>query len=357
MGKARARVLDGVGSLSEEALERFVYIVGLARSGTSVLRDAVAIHDNILMLPGMTHFMNQVWRYRKKVHLRLLRQIFQLPQFYRETDVIRSLEPEKGRELQRHIDEASNSGDLKRMWKIYPLVYGLDQENRKKPDEVLCWGDKANDFYRIGAVRRAFARGKFIFIVRDPRGAVSSMAIRMGVKEEARFDPVLDEAHLIRTCISWRNMTQRMLRFLGHNRDRALLIKFEDFLVSPTKKLNEIFEFVLGVSMPEEEITRRLEALGYGATNDPADVGKGISERPLERWKTKLNPKQVDTIGTLTGETARKVGYFVEGSLSAAEFLKALERTPAVGQKVNIFSKLVYLEVLDKFIRPINSSL
>ena len=72
------------GSLSADALDRFVYIVGMARGGTTVVRDAIDVHDQVLVLPGMTHFMNQVWRYRKRVHQRLLNQIFRLPAFYRE---------------------------------------------------------------------------------------------------------------------------------------------------------------------------------------------------------------------------------------------------------------------------------
>ena len=68
--------IDQLCSISEEALENLVYIVGHPRGGTKFIQNAIGIHDDVLMLPNITHFMNLVWRYRKKVDQRAFTTLF-----------------------------------------------------------------------------------------------------------------------------------------------------------------------------------------------------------------------------------------------------------------------------------------
>lgn len=341
--------VDKLGSLSQDALDRFIYLVGSARGGTTVLRNSMGIHDHILMLPGMTHFMNQVWRYRKKVHSRLLNQIFRMPPFYREKEVIRDLGGERGVELQRYISRAIASGNLRRMWQVYPLVYGLDAENSKRAGEIICWGDKSNDFYRLNDVERGFPKGKFVFLLRDPRGAVSSLARRAYQKETHVKGASVDDGKLVEASIHWRGLMQKMARFAGKHPDKTLMIKYEDFLAAPEASLNRIFRFVVDMPMDEGEIARRLRGLTYAATNDP-ETGTGISRKPLDRWKKVLSEPQVRVVAQITGETARKIGYDLEGSLFPGDFRGLVERLKTPKGRAAAFAKLCFLHGYERLI-------
>ena len=340
--------IDKFSSLSQEALNRFIYVIGAARGGTTIIRKAIGIHDNILMLPGMTHFMNQVWRYKNKIHDRLLRQIFRMPSFYGESEVLRS--PSEGSDLGKHIDRALKGNNLRHMWQIYPLVYGLDKKNKKRPDQILCWGDKANDFYGIETVRRYFPKGKFIFVVRDPRAAVLSLARRALRKEEHKIVKDVDDVKLIEASIHWRNMIQRMAYFSGRHPDRTIIVKFEDFLMTPEATLNRIFRFTVGVPMDHDVIGKRLRDLTYGASNEPEERGSGISRKPIGRWKEALTQSQVETIAKLAGQTAFKIGYMPDGSLSLADFIQIIKRVNSLKQKVIITAKLAYLQAFEAVI-------
>ena len=342
--------INALGSLSQEALDHFVYVIGTARGGTSIFRDALGINENILMFPGETHFMNEVWRCRKKVPLSLLRRIVRIPWFFRETEVNEMLGESKGRKLKKYIEKALSSGNLKLMWQIYPLVYSLDRENKKKPEQILCWGDKANDFYRVGAVRRYFPKGKFIFITRDPRGAVSSLAKRMAIKEEHTHDAAIDDVKLIEACIHWRNMTQRMAYFAKRFPDRTMIVKFEDFMRAPEKVLNRVFRFCTNTPLPEDVIVNRLQKLRYGTSNVPDERGSGIRKGPIDRWKSVLNDKQVETIGELTGETALKQGYEAKEFHLRLNFFKIVDRVPSTKRKAVVASKLAYLQMFEHLI-------
>jgi hypothetical protein len=342
--------MDGLGTLPQEVLDGFIYIIGSARGGTSILREAIGVHDQILALPGMTHFMNQVWRYRKRVHLRLLKQIFRLPGFYHETEVIRALGGEKGRKLQRYIGESFASLDLRRMWQIYPLVYALDEENPKRPEGVLRWADKANDFYRVKDVANAFPNARFVFIVRDPRGSVSSLAKRMAVKEEYNFQARLDNAKLIEAAISWRRMTQRVLLFAKRNTERSKVIRLEDLLTAQCETLNDIFRFV-GVSpMAEDVLQTRLDHLSYGSSNHPDQAGTGIQREPMDRWKKVLTEEQVGIIHRLTTVTALKAGYRIERPSDEMKIDAILEMIPSTWGKAIALSKVAYLQVVESLL-------
>jgi hypothetical protein len=342
--------INALGFLSQEALDHFVYVIGTARGGTSIFRDALGINENILMFPGETHFMNEVWRCRKKVPISLLRRIVRIPWFFREIEVTQMLGESKGRKLKKYIERALSSGNLKLMWQIYPLVYSLDRENKKKPEQILCWGDKANDFYRVGAVRRYFPKGKFVFIVRDPRGAVSSLAKRMAVKEEHTQDAAIDDVKLIEACIHWRNMTQRMAYFAKRYPHRTIIVRFEDFLRAPEKVLNRVFRFCTDIPLPEDEIAHRLQELSYGTSNILDERGTGISKGPINRWKSFLSDKQVETIGELTGETALKQGYEAKEFHLRLNFLKIVNRIPSTKRKAVVASKLAYLQIIERLI-------
>jgi len=335
--------LEGLGSLSQEALDRFIYIVGSARSGTSVLFDAIGVHDDILALPGMTHFMNQVWRYRHKVHMRLLRQIFRLPGFYDESEVLSLLEKGTGMELKRYIDEALVSRDLRRMWQVYPVVYALDKKNKKKASGIRAWADKANDFYSVEKVAQAFPKGKFVFIVRDPRGAVSSLAKRMAVKEEYSFEARIDHVKVIEAAISWRRMTQRILRFAKTHSERSKVIRMEDFLTSPSRTLNDIFRLVEVEPLPEEKLQARLSQLSYGASNNPDQRGTGIHKEPLERWKNILTEEHETIVKKIAAKTAERLGYPIEGT-AALGIAQALRVIPSWNQRLTVFAKWLYLQ-------------
>jgi len=346
---ARSAV-EGLTTLSHTALDHLIYIIGSARGGTSVLFDALGVHDEILALPGMTHFMNQVWRYRNKVHMRLLRQIFRMPGFYDEQGVAQSLEEEKGRKLGQYIDQALDSHDLKKMWQIYPVVYGLDKRNSKDPRKIIAWADKANDFYGVSRVARAFPKGKFIFILRDPRGAVASLAKRMAVKAEHTFEVRINNAEVIEAAISWRRMAQRVLRFRKVYPHRCFLINLEEFLSDPVRSLNEIFEFTVQKRIPEDILSRRLDDLAYGTSHQSGVLGKGIHQEPIERWRNMLGEAQEEFIEEITGSTALKAGYILRRRGPIQTIRTILEEIPGSKQKARNLGKIVYLEAYEKLI-------
>jgi len=236
------------------------------------------------------------------------------------------------------------------MWQVYPFVWAMDEKCEKMPEIIFCWGDKANDLYGIKEIYRYFPQGKVIFVLRDPRGAVSSLAKRMAVKERASFEAAVNVTHLIEACIDWRHMTQRMLRLAMKHPRESLLVRFEAVLEFPFRELNRIFTFLSVPNMGEDSVRERLRSASYGASNDPLDTGTGISTRPIDRWRGFLGEAQVKDIETITGETAHKAGYGIHRPGSMVDRARLVNKMPSPERRAIAALKLAYLDVREKFI-------
>jgi hypothetical protein len=253
--------------------------------------------------------------------------------------------------VKRFIDEALDSRDLRRMWQVYPVVYALDRKNQKKVSEIRGWADKANDFYGVAKVAQAFPKGKFVFIVRDPRGAVSSLAKRMAVKEKHTFEAKIDDAKVIEATISWRRMTQRILRFRKAHPEKSILVRLEEFLFDPVGNLNDIFEFTVGKRMPEDVLRRRLDNLIYGTSHLPGQLGKGIRHEPIDRWRKVLTDEQEKLIHIVAGWTGPKAGYSPERTATFGGGLpRMMARIPSTKRRLIVLAKILFLLGFEAFI-------
>ena len=69
-----------IEQLSPAALERLIYVVGSARGGTSLTKDVIGAHDNVISFHGPTHFLNHPWKHRRRLDPRLWNIVFWLPE-------------------------------------------------------------------------------------------------------------------------------------------------------------------------------------------------------------------------------------------------------------------------------------
>jgi hypothetical protein len=340
-------LLRQVGGPSPETLERLIYIVGSARGGTTITNRIVGLHDRVIALGGPSHFLNHVWRYRNVVHDRLWRQLLWTPSYLRRSKVRNKLPEDRRRAYLKLINRAMAEKDLHNLYRLYPLVRALDPDETRAPDSFVAWLDKGNDFWGIDRLARAFPRGQFVFVVRDPRGAVASLAKRTAdLRADTRFS--VEPVDVIDTAIYWRNLIRQQARFARRHRDRTVFFRFEDLTQRPLELTRLIFDALGLPPVPDAELQARLDTLAYKASLDRNERGTGISTAPNERWKERLDQRTLDLVSEICGPGARAFGYSLPVPSRRRGWLGILRLVPGARHKAAVAAKLAFLALTDR---------
>jgi hypothetical protein len=314
------------------------------------------IHPHTLVLPT-SHFLDQPWHSRKKVHDRLWRIIFRLPRFYDPRAVLASLEPEPAQRLGRYLTKTLHEKRFAPLYQLYPLIYSLSPKSATEPKHFRCWCDKSNSWRGLELIMKHFPLAKFIFIVRDPRSVVLSHAERAKARAFNDKAANLDHFDIIKACMYWRAMMQSFARFSRRHPNSAVTVRYEDFVHSPGAMLDHLFTFAVGESVSAEVLEAGLGELRGGATNAPEERYRGVSTAAIERWRTSMSASDVELVAALTWPTAKKLGYDVSPPEDRLLAAKALIRIRGQRKRIRAVTQYAALTLGERANYPFDSSL
>jgi Sulfotransferase family len=283
------------------------FIVGVARSGTTLLRLMLDAHPE-MAIPPETHFIPKVIKACDRAddpH----EAVFELLTAHRRW-------PDYGldaNQLRERLDRIAplSAGDALRAF------YGLYAEKQGKPR----WGDKSPSYVRrMRRVASALPEAHFVHLVRDGRDvALSQVEVDFGP------DQIADAA---RDWVEGIEKAHRQARRLRHYTE----VRYEDLVTDPERPLRSVCEFVrlrwdpamlayhAGAEERMAEVTRDFER-GEGPAI-PATVRASRHTRVAEppqreragRWRTDMSPSDRATFEGIAGEQLAKLGYKVSGS-------------------------------------------
>jgi hypothetical protein len=332
---------DRIGSVSEQALERLIYVVGSARGGTTLTKNVIGMHDNVISFIGPSHFLNQPWRHRKRVDERLWRVIFWLP--VRRDEARASLTEDRKEAYIRHLNQALDRKDFRELYLLYPIVQALDPDGVRDPGAAEAWLDKGNDFWGVDLLPRHFPQARFVFVMRDPRAAVASLAKRIA---DARPDTAhkVEARDVITSAIYWRNLAQQELRFARRYPSQTVFLRYEDLVTSPFTVIPRLYDF-LGLSpMPEDKLRNRLANMPYGASLDSNERGAGLSTKPLGRWRKSLSTDAAELVAAICEKTAQRLGYDIAAN-KHHQIRDIAGSMTGMSERVATAAKLAYLDL------------
>jgi hypothetical protein len=281
------------------------FVVGVARSGTTLLRLMLDAHPE-LTIPPETHFIPKVIEAcaedgdRRERVAELLTNHRRWPDF--------GLDPDEFRMRLEALGEPLDAGDALRTF------YGLYAEQRGKPR----WGDKSPSYLRkMPKIARALSEARFVHLIRDGRDvALSQMEVHHGATEARE------------AAESWvggiakaRRQAQRVPHYLE--------LRYEDLVEDPEPVLRRVCEFAelpfdpamleyhRGASARMAETIRDFDR-GDGPAI-PAAVRAKQHERvaaPLQReragrWHTDMSPTDRASFEEVAGELLADLGYEV----------------------------------------------
>jgi hypothetical protein len=284
------------------------FIVGVARSGTTLLRLMLDAHPE-MAIPPETHFIPKLVKACEEPG-DARERVFELLTTHRRWP---DFQLDAG-ELRRRLDrtEPFGAGDALRAF------YGLYAEQQGKPR----WGDKSPSYVRrMRRVASALPEAHFVHLVRDGRDVALSQV-------EVDFGP--DE--VTGAAEDWVNgigKARRQARRLRHYME----LRYEDLVADPEPALRRVCEFVElrwdpamlayheGAAERMAEVTRDFERGGGPAI--PAAVRAERHTRVAEppqrvragRWRADMSASDRAAFEAIAGELLAELGYEVETEL------------------------------------------
>jgi hypothetical protein len=288
----------------------YVFVVGMSRSGTTLLATVLDAHPSVSMayelLPGglpaasrcadlVDAALEAVGNDDREVakHLGGM-DAGSLATFVRRA--ARTLVPpdrlvELFREYAKSVDHPLDS--IRGRAHISRMIV----ERKRIAEATVTAGFKLNS-PSIKEFDKAFEDARYIYILRDPRDVLASHIAN-------DFDRSVEEV-----AKSWNNYLENFLKFRERNAERAALVRYEDLVARPEATIREA---VSHIGLPFEAsmidfVDSKASAHASQHSNAP-NLAKGFFLSSVNRWVGRLEAGQVRHIEEACGEHMESFGH------------------------------------------------
>jgi hypothetical protein len=268
-----------------------VFILGVPRSGTTLLRLLLNAHSEIAIC-GEIHFFDQVKEIEKKLpelnkenintFFRYLNNTYSLQKLTRKEELFENVS-----KLMKSEQETS-----------YEKFYLYLMQEYAKLDKKKIIGEKTPQNIRyVDEILKLFPDAKIIHIIRDPRAAIASML---------KVDWTADD--VIINTLKWK-IDILFAESYDKTNSNYKEIHYEELIKNTEPVLKELCEFI-GVEYEKTILDFHKTAKQYiGNQPEKVNTFKPLSADSLERWKNELSPEQIYIIEKIAGSYIEKLGY------------------------------------------------
>ncbi len=268
-----------------------LFVVGMPRSGTKLLRDLLNQHPEIYIPTSESHFIPHFFHLfgsPPDLSSKAVRD-----QFYDELtkrNFFTQME-RQGLVLTREsIDEIPDKTSWDSIFStIFKFYAATDKEN------PIIWGDKTPSYINCTLLlKRGFGNARFIHIVRDPRDC--SLSVRNAWSK-----------NIFRAAHQWRKGIEKINEDAQALGSDYMEITYEDLLSHPVQALSRICHFL------DIEFTPSMTKLGRATENLGSAKGKlDIVGTNQNKYLTELAPRQVKRIEEIVYPAIRFTNYSLE---------------------------------------------
>jgi len=270
-----------------------VFIVGVGRSGTSLLQGMLNAHSNIAF-PSETHFIRNYLS--KGTTIEDVRRRLVEDEYLKHLDL----------DVEKYIEEAL---DLHELYCSLMQAYA-----RKRGKEIVGDKDPKNIEY-LKTIKTNFPYSVIIHIYRDPRAVVASRSKAQWSEHKPLWQHIL-------AYKAQYSYLKRCASLLG---DRLIEIRYENLLISPRVEL-EKFLHKIGLDYEDRMLSyyRNAHELVKGAeTAWKENVFKPIQKQNAEKWRNDLSKRTIKRIEKALYPEMRELGYEPDSISPLASFCYA----------------------------------
>lgn len=287
------------------------FIVGIGRSGTTLLTNILNKHQDLHCLPEanflvffLHHFRQQRGFSDEDIEL-----IFQQIHIYSYSH------PFVGWEF----DEEAAKAEIKAFCKSSPELGYLDlckqiyshfrvKEQDKTQASVLIDKNPGYTIY-LDKIAMLSPDSKFIWLIRDYRANVLSR------KQSIYLNP----PHVAYNAMRWKRFNQLAMSFHKKNPGKVLLVRYEDLVYESERTMERIYEFLgvksAGITNTEMAVPENISEFLTQKQHEQrmikkySDLSKPINTDRVESWKRELPVYEIALCDSICGNFAGQFGY------------------------------------------------
>lgn len=267
-----------------------LFVIGMPRSGTKLLRDILNRHPDVSIFPVESHFLPYF-------HARFpdygdIRERSNFDRFYRDlqqTNFLRSLAE---RNIRFPADEwfgrlqGSSFGEaISALFALYADRTGSRIVGDKTPAYIT----------ETGRILDLLPEALFVHIMRDPRDYVVSM--RNAWNQNA-----------IRAAQRWKDSIRAMRSQMARRNLEIVEIRYEDLVSRPAATVSLVCDY-LGISFEDSMLTLDKPSENIG----DARGALGVVGGNFGKWRQSLRPREIHGIESIAGVMMQELGYELQG--------------------------------------------
>lgn len=270
-----------------------IFVVGVARSGTTLLAAMLCAHSRLSCGPE-THF----FRHLRRADPKLLCATRRWP--HEGSEFLCSICSYSGRVVEKYgISREQITSYLQSRRPSVPALLGALTEQYMLNAGKQRWVEKTpSHIADVARIRKYFPRSPIVRIVRDPRDVALSL-VKMPWGPRC-FDEAIG---------FWRSYDDEGSRFFQTD-ENSYTLRYEDLLLSPERELQRLCRF-LGERFERGMLDTSASVRQINRTNVSwiAKAGQPLDVSRIGAWKTELAGEQIRLAEFLVGSRLEAYGY------------------------------------------------
>lgn len=329
----------------EEIKKEIAFIIGIERSGTSLLNRILNNHPLIHCLPEANFFVFFLHKYKnKKTFLESdIDLIFEQIHYYYLSNPWVGWEFDiKG--VKEEIIKTIKNKNITYV-ELCKTIYSNFKVTNLNKDNALYLIDK-NPSYTIytDKIKKALPTAKFIYLVRDYRGNVLSKKQVADIK----FGNIAFNA------TRWKLLNKLALKFYKKNQSQALMLKYEDLVADPKsyiERITALLNIDIGLDLTENKVKFDTDPSPFNLAEQNKEkfkkkytkLNQDINTERTEAWKNQLTLEEIKVCDAICYPFSREYGIFPYSNISKAEqfMIKLKHFIPIAKAYIDVYKDLI----------------
>jgi hypothetical protein len=268
-----------------------LFIIGMPRSGTKLLRDLLNQNPNIGIPNVETHFIpTMVKRFGNPPNFNLDAEYNRFFQSLKNTIFWKTINTKDSGMTKDYLKKFA---DIESWSSIFGVILKYYAPSGRT--ENFIWGDKSPTYTKnFSLMNEIFSNAKFIHIIRDPRDCCLSAKKTWGKS-------------IYRTAEVWRQWLQNARTNGSRSEQNYLEVLYEDLISTPEDTMRKICNFIPCQFTHEMiELTKPSENLGD--TKGQAIIVK----ENMRKYVKELKPKEIKRIEEIVYPVMKQLPYQFE---------------------------------------------